>query len=54
MSKVVSSIVHGFVGFTNKSLIKNLLVITLCIMFIFVQVFFPYQYFASADRNGNF
>ena len=52
MSKIVSSIVHGFVGFTNRSLIKNLIVITLCIMFFFVQVFFPYQYYAAAQRNG--
>jgi hypothetical protein len=51
MNKLVGNIIHGFVGFTNKSLIKNLIVITLCIMFIFVQVFFPYQYYASAERN---
>lgn len=53
MSKLYVNLVHGFVGFTNKSLIKNLVVITLCIMFLFVQVFFPYQYYASANRNAN-
>lgn len=53
MSKIVSGIVHGFVGFTNRSLIKNLIVITLCIMFFFVQVFFPYQYYASAQRSNS-
>lgn len=53
MSKLYANLVHGFVGFTNKSLIKNLVVITLCIMFLFVQVFFPYQYYASANRNAN-
>lgn len=53
MSKLYANLVHGFVGFTNKSLIKNLVVITLCIMFLFVQVFFPYQYYASANRNVN-
>jgi len=53
MSKLYANLVHGFVGFTNKSLIKNLIVITLCIMFLFVQVFFPYQYYASANRNAN-
>jgi hypothetical protein len=37
----------------NKSLIKNLILITLCILFIFVQIFFPYQYYASAQRNSN-
>src|SRR5512137_2920405 len=53
MNKLASSIIHGFIGFTNKSLIKNLIVITLSIMFLFVQVFFPYQYYASAQRNPN-
>ena len=51
MSKFVSSLVQGFVWFTNKSLVKNLLVITLCIMFLLVQIFFPYNYYASASRN---
>jgi len=51
MSKFVSSLVQGFVWFTNKSLVKNLLVITLCIMFLLVQTFFPYNYYASASRN---
>ena len=53
MDKLLGNLIHGFVGFTNKSLIKNLIVITLCIMFLFVQVFFPYQYYASANRNAN-
>ena len=53
MSKLYANIIQGFVGFTNKSLIKNLIVITLCILFIFVQIFFPYQYYASAQRNSN-
>ena len=53
MSKIVSSIIHGFVGFTNRSLIKNLIVITLCIMFFFVQVFFPYQYYGSAQKSNS-
>jgi len=51
MSKFVSSLVQGFVWFTNKSLAKNLLVITLCIIFLLVQIFFPYNYYASASRN---
>jgi len=53
MNKLYANLIHGFVGFTNKSLIKNLIVITLCILFIFVQIFFPYQYYASAQRNSN-
>jgi hypothetical protein len=53
MNKFLGNIIQGFVGFINKSLIKNLIVITLCIMFLFVQVFFPYQYYASADRKTN-
>ncbi len=53
MSNIVSGIAHGFVGFTNKSLIKNLIVITLCIMFFFVQVFYPYQFYASGQRKEN-
>ncbi len=53
MSKLVSTIVRSFVGFTNRSLIKNLLVITLCFMFFFVLVFFPYQFYASAQRSND-
>jgi hypothetical protein len=53
MNRIASSVVHGFMGFTNKSLVKNLLIITLCILLIFVQIFFPYQYYASANRNSS-
>jgi hypothetical protein len=53
MSKLYGNLIQGVVGFTNKSLIKNLIVITLCIIFIFVQIFFPYQYFASENKNVN-
>jgi hypothetical protein len=53
MNKLVGSLVQGFIGFTNKSLVKNLIVITLCVMFFFVQIFFPYNYYASAERNPN-
>jgi hypothetical protein len=51
MSKIVSNIAHGIVGFTNRSLIKNLIIITLCILLVFSLAFFPYQYYASA-RSG--
>ena len=53
MSKLYASLIQGFIGFTNKSLVKNLIVITFCIMFFFIQVFFPYNYYASAFRNQN-
>jgi len=53
MNKLASIIARGVVGFTNKSVIKNLIVITLCILFIFVQIFYPYQYYASAQKNAN-
>jgi hypothetical protein len=53
MNKLYANLIQGFVGFTNKSLIKNLIVITICILFIFVQIFFPYQYYASTNQNMN-
>jgi len=37
----------------NKSLVKNLIVITLCIMFFFIQIFYPYNYYSSAQRDTN-
>ena len=51
MGKLVSSVIQAFIGFTNKSLVKNLIVITLCIAFFFVQVFYPYSYYASGIRK---
>ena len=53
MSNIVSTIAHGFIGFTNKSLIKNLIIITLSIILIFIQLFFPYQYYASSTGTSN-
>ena len=53
MSKLLGHLFQGLVGFTNKSLIKNLIVTTLAILLIFVQIFFPYQYYASANRNAS-
>jgi hypothetical protein len=53
MGKLVSSVIQAFIGFTNKSLVKNLIVITLCIAFFFVQVFYPYSYYASGIRKPN-
>ena len=53
MGKLVSTIAHGLVGFTNKSLVKNLIVITLCVLFIFIQLFYPFNYYTSAARDPN-
>src|ERR1039457_1357342 len=53
MSKLASSIARGLIGFTNKSLIKHLMVITLCILFILVQVFYPYQFYESTQKNAS-
>jgi hypothetical protein len=47
-----SDILHRVFRFANKSLVKTLLIITLCIAMFFVQIFFPYNYYASADRSG--
>jgi hypothetical protein len=53
MGKFVSRLFQGLAGFTNKSLVKNLLIITLCVMFIFIQIFYPYNFYTSAARNSN-
>ncbi len=51
MGKFVSNLFLGLSRFTNKSLVKNLLVITLCIIFFFVQLFYPYNFYTSASRS---
>ena len=53
MGKPTSNLVKGLARFTNKSLVKNLIVITLCVMFFFIQLFFPYDYYSSAQRSSN-
>ena len=53
MGKLASNLFQGLVGFTNKSLVKNLLIITLCVMFIFIQIFYPYNFFTSSAKNSN-
>jgi hypothetical protein len=52
MGKTVSNLVQELARFTNKSLVKNLIVITLCVMFFFIQLFYPYDYYSSARRNS--
>ncbi len=53
MNKFVTNLVHGLVRFTNKSLVKNLLVITLCIMFLLVQVFLSLYLLFIGTRKAN-
>jgi hypothetical protein len=53
MSKLASNLFQGLVRFTNKSLVKNLIVITLCVMFVLIQIFYPYNYYSSAQRDPN-
>jgi len=53
MNKIVSGTAHSIIHFTNRSLIKNLLVISFCVLFFFVQVFFPYQYYVSAQIDNS-
>ncbi len=56
MRKSLSKLFEGLVGFTNKSLVKNLLIVTLCVLFIFIQIFYPYNFYtlAAKDSNSNF
>jgi hypothetical protein len=51
MNKIISDIVHGIMAFTNRSLIKNLIIITLCILLSFSLAFFPYQYYETANKG---
>jgi len=53
MGKHASNFLQELARFTNKSLVKNLIVITLCVIFVFVQMFYPYDYYASAQRDSN-
>jgi hypothetical protein len=49
----LGSILQGIVSFTSKSMVKNLIIITFCIVLFFVQIFFPYNYYSSDDRSPN-
>ena len=44
---------QNLIRFTSKSMVKNLIIITCCLLFFFVQIFFPYTYYSSANRNSN-
>ena len=53
MGKDASKVIHSLAGFTNKSLVKNLIVITLCILFFFIQLYYPYNYYTTAKLNSS-
>jgi hypothetical protein len=53
MSRIGANLLHGFIGFINKSLIKNLIIITLSILLVLVQLFFPFQYYSSGQKSDN-
>jgi hypothetical protein len=43
----------AFHRFLNKSVVKNLLVMGLCILFVVVLLFFPYYYYTSGNSTLN-
>ncbi len=51
--RTLNRLLAGIVRFADKSIVKNLIIITLCIIMFFVQIFFPYTYYASGNRSGN-
>lgn len=51
MGKFASNLAGLLIGFMNKGLVKNLLIITLSVLLVFVQLFFPFNYYSSASRN---
>jgi hypothetical protein len=53
MQGYLGAVIQGLIRFTNKSMVKNLIVISLCVVFFFVQVFFPYYYYSSGSRTQN-
>lgn len=46
------NIAHSLVKFTNKSLVKNVIIIFLCIVFILVLLFWPFEYYTTAERDS--
>jgi hypothetical protein len=53
VKRTLGSFLQGIVRFTSKSMVKNLIIITCCLLFFFVQIFFPYTYYSSANRNSD-
>jgi hypothetical protein len=49
----IGNTLQRIIRFASKSTIKNLIIITLCVVMFFVQIFFPYNFYASANRNGD-
>jgi hypothetical protein len=53
VNQTISNTLQRIIRFASKSTVKNLVIITLCIAMFFVQIFFPYSYYSSANRSGN-
>jgi hypothetical protein len=43
----------GFHRFLNKSVVKNLIVMGFCLLFVVVLIFFPFYYYSSGPGNQN-
>jgi hypothetical protein len=41
------------IAIANNKIVRTLTIISLCIMFVLVQIFFPYFYFSSSPRSSN-
>ncbi len=52
MKALKSAAVKRILGVLNNSIVKSVILLVLCFCLILVQLFFPYWYFSSADRNS--
>ncbi len=50
IQKYFGTAIQSIARFTSKSLVKNLIIITCCVLLFFTHIFFPYAYYSSADR----
>jgi hypothetical protein len=44
---------QALIAIANNNIVRTLTIISLCIILIPVQIFFPYFYFSSASKNSN-
>jgi hypothetical protein len=44
---------QSFSAIVDNRMIRTLIIISVCIMLVLVQVFFPYYYFASSSKSSN-
>ena len=51
--KYLGNILQDVARFTSKSLVKNLIILTCCVLFFFAQIFFPYAYYSSGNRASH-